>query len=129
MGYILKLKKGDFIIILILILAIILYFIFYTDTQIQKKAVIKIDGIIYKEINLQKENTGKEQIIFDNDGYMNLVYNEGGIYIEDVTCPDKICYKTGNITKANQTIVCLPNKTIISIENITNSTEIDNLTY
>lgn len=124
-----KLKKGNFIVVLILIVAIILYFIFYTNIQSQKKAIIKIDGIIYKEINLQDENTGREEIIFDNDRYMNLVYNKGSIYVEDVSCSDKVCKKMGRITRVNQTIVCLPNKTIISIENITHNSEIDNLTY
>jgi len=121
-----KLKKGDIIIIFILMIAIILFILFYNNTINQKKAVIKIDGKIYKEIILNSDKENKEYIDFGNNKYMTLVYDKSGIYVEDVTCPDKICQKQGKINSLNQQIICLPNKTIIYIENIdTNNSKID----
>ncbi len=121
-----KFKKGDIIIIFIFIIAIILFILFYNNTSNQKKAVIKIDGKIYKEIILNNNKENKEYINFVNNKYMTLVYDKSGIYVEDVTCPDKICQKQGKINNLNQQIICLPNKTIIYIENVdTNNSEID----
>jgi len=121
-----KFKKGDIIIIFVFIIAIILFILFYNNTSNQKKAVIKIDGKIYKEIILNSDKENKEYIDFGNNKYMTLLYDKSGIYVEDVTCPDKICQKQGKINNLNQQIICLPNKTIIYIENIdTNNSEID----
>lgn len=121
-----KLKRGDIIIIFIVIIATILFGLFYKNTNNLKKAIIKVDGRIYKEIVLNNNEKNKEYIDFGNKNHMTLIYDKSGIYVEDVTCPDKICKKQGKIYKLNQQIVCLPNKTIIYIENIdTNSNEVD----
>jgi hypothetical protein len=41
------------------------------------------------------------------------------VYVTNSTCPDKICEKTGEIHRAGQVIVCVPNKVLIRIEGTT----------
>ena len=48
-------------------------------------------------------------------GGLTVVVEDGSIHVEDADCPDKICEKTGKISKAGETIICLPNKVIIKI--------------
>lgn len=122
-----KLKKGDIIIIFIFIIAVILLVWLYSGIEHidNPKAIIKVDGKLYKEIILNNDEQEQEYISFENNKYMKLIYDKSGIYVEDVTCPDKICKKQGKINKSNQRITCLPNKTIIYIENTNNNIEID----
>ena len=37
------------------------------------------------------------------------------LYMSDATCKNKICVNTGKISKKGESIVCLPNKTIVEI--------------
>ena len=46
---------------------------------------------------------------------MKIVVSDGTVRVEDADCPDKICEKSGAISKAGQTIVCLPNRVVIKI--------------
>lgn len=127
-----KLKKGDVITVSFIIIAIILYIIINSVSHKDKyiTAVIKIDGKIYKKISLNNSDEQKEEIKFNNDGYMNIIYDNQGVYVEDVTCPDKICKKTGQITKSGQNITCMPNKIIIYIENNKQyNNDIDGVSY
>lgn len=41
---------------------------------------------------------------------------DGKVRVARSTCPDKVCVRTGWISKPGQTIVCLPNKTVVRIE-------------
>ena len=48
------------------------------------------------------------------DGAKAAVEN-GRVCMLDSTCPDKVCVKTGWISGAGQSIVCVPNRIIIKI--------------
>ena len=39
----------------------------------------------------------------------------GKVWVTDADCPDKTCVRTGVITRAGQSIVCLPNKVTVTI--------------
>lgn len=49
------------------------------------------------------------------DGATVSVKN-GKIAITQSDCPDKVCIKTGEISKKGETIVCVPNEIVITIE-------------
>ncbi|MEL7622901.1 MAG: NusG domain II-containing protein [Clostridiales bacterium] len=38
-----------------------------------------------------------------------------GVHVDRATCPDQACVKTGFISKAGQSIVCVPNEIIIRL--------------
>ena len=40
----------------------------------------------------------------------------GTISIVDATCPDLVCVKTGAISRQGQSIICVPNHIVITIE-------------
>lgn len=122
-----NLKKGDFIIAIFAVIAILLFFLFRGYSSSQKKAIVKIDGKIYMQIDLNSDYTDTEIIEFENGSYMELTYDSSGIAVTDVTCPDKICQNTGKINRTNQQIVCLPNKTIIYIEGKNIDSEVDKI--
>ena len=56
--------------------------------------------------------------VFDTDtGFINtLVIENGKADMISADCPDKLCVKQHAISSNGETIVCLPNKVVVEIE-------------
>lgn len=126
-----KLKKGDIIIAVILILAVgfWIYNSYISNNTSVSNLVIEVNGSTYKKIPVKELD--KEQLIhieLENNKHIDIKANETGTWIEDVVCPDKLCQKTGIINKVGQNIVCLPNKVVIYYESNVKS-EVDHVSY
>lgn len=113
-------KKWDIIVILLLIVLsfipeIVLGIMMdkqYTETYAQ----ITLDGKFYKTIPLS-EHKGEDFInIKTKYGYNKIKVSDGSIGITDADCKDKICVKTGFISKPGQSIICLPHKLMIEVK-------------
>lgn len=115
-----RLKKGDLFIGIILIIAVLGWS--FKDTilpdNLNKNAVIKIDGQDYATLKLDSSNEREEMPLTNLPGdiYMRIVMEKEQIWVEESTCPDEVCVLTGKITKPGQSIICLPSKTVIYIE-------------
>lgn len=49
-------------------------------------------------------------------GHINtLVIEDGRAYIESADCPDKLCVKQHAISRAGESIICLPHRLVIRI--------------
>ncbi len=114
-----RFRKGDLIIVVILVVAVIGWFGIKQlgSSKAETMAIIEVGGSIYKTVPVAK---GMEQekihIELDNGSHIDIVVDENGAFVEDVVCPDKICQKTGLVNKVGQSIVCLPNKVVVYIE-------------
>lgn len=52
----------------------------------------------------------------EKDGELNrIIIKNGKIYMETASCPDKLCINMGEIHLAGESIVCLPNRVIVSV--------------
>ena len=118
-------KKWDIIIIVVLIcLSFIPELIFgvimgknYNGTY----AEITLDGKPYKKI-LLSEHIGEDKIDVKTEyGYNIIEIKDQSIGIIDADCRDRICIKSGFISKPGQLSVCLPHKLMIQIKS--NDTE------
>lgn len=49
-------------------------------------------------------------------GYNRLVIRGGEAYLEDADCPDRLCVRQGAVSKAGESIICLPHRIVITIE-------------
>jgi hypothetical protein len=79
------------------------------------------------EITISSAGQGTEQQwIYPLDGEATLrvpgplgetvvVIKDGAVQVISSPCPEKICVKTGRISKPGQWIACLPNRVFISI--------------
>jgi len=109
-----KLIRNDFILIaLIVIVAIISFFAF---KLMQKSGVcvnVSVDGKTIAEYPLNKDL--KKDIITDY-GKNVLVIENGEAYVLEADCPDKICVGHRAISKTGESIVCLPHKLVVSID-------------
>ena len=89
-------------------------------------AVVTIDGKEYARYPLNNDIT--ETINISDDKYNVISIHDGLCEISDASCPDKICVHHNHIKYNGQTIVCLPNKLVVTIENGTDD-DIDGATY
>ncbi|KAJ52779.1 hypothetical protein BD780_002096 [Clostridium tetanomorphum] len=128
-------KKGDKIVFIVIVVIISLGFLgkFLYKNAIksnEKIAVIKQDGKIFKKIDLSKVTNSQEITIKTKDNHFNkILIEKNKISIIDADCPDKVCIKTGPISEPGDTIVCLPNKLIITIDGSKANSEIDATTF
>lgn len=121
------LTKFDIIlIVLIFIVTISFNFLFATYNKVSDEnatVVVYFGDNIYKKLPLNvddevaiKTDLG-ENIFKIHDGYVDMI---------DASCKDKYCIHEESIHYNNQTIVCLPNKIILSIVS-SDESEIDTI--
>lgn len=114
-----KIEKIIVAIILVLSLMSIGFTMLQKPSHTNGKILIKADNQKVKEIPL---NLSSESKIYDfqfqgNTGYVES--KNGQVRILEMSkdlCPNGICSDTGWIDKPYQSIVCLPNKIIITID-------------
>lgn len=127
-------KKWDIIIIAILLIISFVPEIIFTMTLDRNYdytyAEISIDGEIYKTVMLSKHKGSDKYIVENKYGKNIILVKEEKIAIIEADCPDKICMKPGYIYKPGQSLVCLPNRLYIKInERTKNMDEIDVKSY
>ena len=112
-----RMKKKDiiFLVVVFIGLAGIAAGFYLTHQDTGASVEVIVDGAIYgtypldvdKEIPIQKD--GKTTNL--------LVIKDGKADVTEADCPDKLCVHQKAISKTNETIVCLPDKVVITIEN------------
>ncbi|MCR4594559.1 MAG: NusG domain II-containing protein [Clostridiales bacterium] len=103
------LTKTDIVIVLLLLCTALLLLIFCFGGNGQK-AVVKYKGKTVEEIDLN-DNAYYETLINN----VHIVRENGEIYVKDSSCPDKVCVRTGHISKTGESAVCVPNRVSVTI--------------
>lgn len=122
-------KKNDKILVIaVLVLALIggIVLLFTQKSATSNGiVVVTIAGEEYGQFPLDENIV--EKIELPDGSYNILAIKDGKADMTEASCPDGICVRHRKISKTNQTIVCLPNKVIITIENGA-ETEVDMMT-
>lgn len=107
-------KKKDFIIYSIIIsLFIFSLLLTYISGHSGNIVRVYVNREIYAEYPIDLD---KEVLISGSDGIkLKMLINDGNVYASESNCPDKVCEKTGNVNKTNESIICLPGKIVISV--------------
>lgn len=81
----------------------------------QLTAVITQHGQTVRTVPLT--SLDKELVIPLDDGnyHLNVHVDGTGVYVSDSDCPGQDCVHTGAISRAGQSIVCLPAQVVISL--------------
>ena len=79
------------------------------------EAVVYLDGKEQGRYPLEQDTT--VEIEAQGKNYNILEIREGRAEIREATCPDKICVNHRPIGKRGESLVCLPNKVVVEIEN------------
>ena len=110
-----NIRKNDiFLIVGIIIFALIaLLLSFWIFGDQGDTVVVTVDGEEYARLSLDED---AELLIVDEDGETNLlVIKNGKARITEASCKNQICVRMG-AASALKTIVCSPNRVIVSIE-------------
>ena len=114
-----KKKKNDLILIgVLLVVALVAYFCisFFQGANTKNGvAVVTIDDAEYGRFPLVVDT--EERIELPDGSYNLLVIQDGKADVTEASCPDGICVNHRAISKQGQSIVCLPNKVVVEIEN------------
>lgn len=114
----LKKKKSiriDIIVIaLFLAVGVIIALVLFLGQHKGATVKISVDGETIKTFPLDTDITYEIQGV--NGGTNLLVIEDNKAYIRVASCPDSLCINMGKIDSAGQSIVCLPNRVVVSIE-------------
>ena len=108
-------KKHDLFLVLAVLAAAALLFagrkLFFSSSP--AAVTVSVDGTELMTLDLNQDG---EQVIESPGGGTNrLVIKDGTVHMEEASCPDKVCIKQGPISETGQSIVCLPNRVIVTI--------------
>lgn len=76
--------------------------------------IVSVDGKVISTYALNENRT--EDIRTGKDGLNRLVIKDGKAWVETASCPDGICAAHKPIHRDGESIVCLPNKVVVTIE-------------
>lgn len=105
--------RNDFIFIgAVVLLCVFVGLAFYFFRADGDSVRVSVDGEIYGEFSLNENRTVQ---IISEGGYNVLVIENGRAYVESASCPDGICAAHKPISRDGESIVCLPNKVVITV--------------
>lgn len=80
---------------------------------------VSVDGKVIATYPLGVDRV--EDIRTDGDGLNRLVIKDGKAWVETASCPDGICAAHKPIHREGESIVCLPNKVVITVKTADNA--------
>ena len=112
-------KKNDIILIAVLLVVALLTaggmrIWQMNNTKDTANVVVTIDGEVYGTYPLSEDRT--ERIELPDGSYNILVISDGYADVTEASCPDQICVKHNHIRYSKESIVCLPNKVVVTVE-------------
>lgn len=75
--------------------------------------VVTVDGQVWDEFSLSEDTTVN---IETDHGTNVLVIRDKTAYIESASCPDGICSSHRAIRLDGESIICLPNKVVVTVK-------------
>ena len=60
---------------------------------------------------------------------VEICIHDGGVFVVHSNCPHQICVKSGRISRAGQTLVCVPNKVLVEITGRSAETQLNAVSY
>lgn len=111
-----RLKKRDFLLIGgLLALALLLWIcVRQVGNRAGAYVTVTVDGEMYGTYSLDVE----QEVPIRRDGVTTnvLVISEGQADMIQADCPDKLCVHQRAISKSKESIICLPNKVVVTVE-------------
>ena len=107
-----KKRRRDLIVIAsLLVLALALYLILGAARTEGGTVVVRVDGVETERHSLFADGTYPL-----NGGSNILVIADGQAWLSEANCPDRLCVRQGRIHYTGQSIICLPNRLTVTVE-------------
>ena len=75
---------------------------------------VSVDGKVIATYPLDVDRV--EDIHTGTDGLNRLIIRDGKAWVETASCPDGICAAHKPIHRSGESIVCLPNKVVVTVQ-------------
>ena len=105
-----KLRRADLLVFAALILAAALLLGLRFAVPRAKEAVISVGGTEVARVAL----SGAKGVIW-NDSHLTVEAEGGAVRVTSADCPDKLCVAAGDLTRAGDCAVCVPNRTVVRL--------------
>ena len=107
--------RNDIIFIAILVAVIALAGVcLYVFRGEGNTVTVSVDGKVIATYPLNQDRV--EDIRTDDDGLNRLIIKDGKAWVETASCPDGICAAHKPIHREGESIVCLPNKVVVTVK-------------
>ncbi|MGM9681925.1 MAG: NusG domain II-containing protein [Eubacteriales bacterium] len=111
-------KKQDLMLIGGLLAAALLIFLGVTLFKGHGEALlyakIQVDGQEVARLPLSED---REYPVRLEDGEYNIVIvSDGKVFVSSASCPDGVCVRTGKADSVGDSIICLPHRLVITVE-------------
>ena len=83
--------------------------------SVPTRAVVRQNGAVLCTLPLEAD-AEKEILSPDGSGFNLVRVQSGTVCIADADCPDRTCVRMGAISRAGQSIVCLPAQVVVHLE-------------
>lgn len=104
-------KRNDrLLFVCVIAIAIVLMLVRNVFQKSGTSITVSVDGQVYGTYSLFEE-----RMITLSEGKNQIVIKDGYVYMEYAECPDKLCIKQGAIQNQGESIICLPNKVIVTV--------------
>ena len=109
-------KKQDwYLIFLVLFFALASFAGFcFANRDPGEEAVVYVGEKELARFSLREETTYRIEL--EDGSYNQLVVREGEADVTEASCPDKVCVHQTSISETGETIVCMPNQVIVTVE-------------
>lgn len=121
MKYIKMIKRGDVIIVLLLMLGSFLplgvfTYVQATADQANRQAVIEVDGEIVRVFDLVDDGKTETFRYQDDHGHENVLVRTGmTVTMTEANCSDQVCVRMAPVDLVGDTILCLPHKMLVEV--------------
>lgn len=102
-------KKGDLILVVLLVVAIALT-VWLATRKDSGVAEVYIDGELKYELSLDKDAS-----VSLLDGKMTVEVKDGKVRVTDSDCAEQLCVNSAAVSSEGGMIVCLPNRVVVKV--------------
>ncbi len=111
-------KRGDFLLIGVLIAVGLALTAFILLSRVGGQSddltvVIRQDGEVVTTLPLDEDTVYTVQ--GEDDAVNRVVIEDEVVYMEEASCPDRLCVKQGKIRYAGDSLICLPSRVVVEI--------------
>ena len=108
-------KKNDILLLAAIAILIVAAFGLRIHSLMNYGSTIEVtvDGEVYGQYSLEEEQ--RIPIEIDGETKNVVAVEDGEAYMAEASCPDQLCVHQGHIAGRSQSIVCLPNRVIVTV--------------
>ena len=116
-------RKADIVLFIVLIIiglaASAALTLSHGEAGSSAKVIIESGGDLYARYPLAEDRSVKvpAPVSSQHDHYNVVVISGGKVSVTEASCKNQVCVKHGPISRSGESIVCLPNRLVVRIEN------------